>query len=756
VKNVRVRLLVVVAGTTFFAACSADSETRSDASVKNASAEFAMPGPAPAPPSVALLTTPPDDELVITLPSKSDGAGFGTRVAIQRGMIFASATGVANQSLGAVYSSTYADEWSNPTTVLSGSDWRFGRDMAIDNLNVVASSADTRSALFGWRNGGISIGSAPMNTGLIYSARPVGQYIPSESDWGRAVAISSSYVAASAPSIGLYTTPSPVVVIMSLTDPGADAASVGAEGVATNGSFGVAIDLDDDTLVVGANGTLGGKGSVFVYTRSGTTWSFSQRLDGAAGESFGSDVELVGARMVVGAPGSGLGAAYVCERTGSTWACPVRLDNPDLAATGSPAFGAAVGLSDDGTELIVGAPRGSGDTCCPGLAFTFELRDAAWTFSRTLQSANPSNNDAFGYSVDIDGGVAVVGAPLADPDLGGPASTNAGTVSIFGVPQAAKRAVGFSIDFDSPTVGASTASRLTASGGIATGYLGSIEAWDRSSNRWQLAANTSSGTFSGTWPDASSFYGSLTAYNANGYLTKSLAGSITSPPPTTQPATTQPATTPAPATSAPAEPPTTPLPPSTIAPTGVNAPSVPPVATAPAATAPPATAPTATAPAQGSVSAPTLAPTATGGMAPQPSDPATSPTVATESPATTAAQRTPTTTKTDSRSGGSTPANANANKSPGRPGSAKTAENAAPYATNLDAKCTALQPCSVTVAALSGVDSATVRGAPNGIRFDSRTSTLVGVARKKGVFKVVITGRQNNKTGSVTVNLTVR
>jgi len=49
-----------------------------------------------------------------------------------------------------------------------------------------------------------------------------------------------------------------------------------------------------------------------------------------------------------------------------------------------------------------------------------------------------------------------------------------------------------------------------------------------------------------------------------------------------------------------------------------------------------------------------------------------------------------------------------------------------------------------------------VRGAPNGIRFDSRTSKLVGVARKKGVFKVVITGRQNNKTGSVTVNLTVR
>ena len=62
----------------------------------------------------------------------------------------------------------------------------------------------------------------------------------------------------------------------------------------------------------------------------------------------------------------------------------------------------------------------------------------------------------------------------------------------------------------------------------------------------------------------------------------------------------------------------------------------------------------------------------------------------------------------------------------------------------------------MSYAAACGIESTTVRGAPNGIRFDVRTAKLVGVVRKKGVFKVVITGRQNNKTGSVTVNLTVR
>lgn len=711
VKNVRVRrLLILAAGTIVVASCSADSEPRSG--VKNASAGAPIPGPAPEPPPLALATTLPDKELSVTLPTRSDGAAFGTRVAIQRGMIFASAPGVANVSLGSVYSSTFADEWSSPTAVLSGSDWRFGRDMAIDNLNIVASSADTRSALFGWRNGAISIGGAPMNTGLIYSARPTGQYIPSESDWGRAVAISTSYVAASAPAIGLYTTPSPVVAIMSLTDAGANATTVGPEGVATNGSFGVAIDLDDDTLVVGADETFGGKGSVFVYARSGATWSLAQRLDGAAGERFGSDIELAGARMIVGAPGSDLGAAYVCERAGSTWSCPVRLDNPDLAATGTPAFGAAVGLSDDGSELIVGAPRGLGETCCPGAAFTYELRDAAWALSRTLQPTNPSNNDAFGHSVDIDGGVAVVGAPRADPDLGGAASTNAGTVSIFGAPRAANRAVGFSINFDSPTVGAPTVSQLTSSGGVATGYLGSIEAWDRSYNRWQLAVNTSSGSFGGTWPDASSFYGSLTAYNSNGYVTKSIAGSIASPVATTQLAAT------------------------TISPVGVTSPSLTPT--------------TSTLAPQATSNTQSLAPPTALENNPQSISPGIS---ATTSPPATA-KSTP--TPSNVRPGTSAPANTTANTSPARPGAVATSENASPYTTNLNARCVVLKPCSVTVAALSGIESTTVRGAPNGIRFDVRTTKLVGVVRKKGVFKVVITGRQNNKTGSVTVNLTVR
>ncbi|MBU3703372.1 MAG: hypothetical protein FGM42_03255 [Ilumatobacteraceae bacterium] len=735
-KNFHVRSLVAcIVGATFVVACSADSETRNGNGVKNASAGLPSPGPAPDLPALELAMTLPDKELSVTLPTRSDGANFGYRVAIQRGSIFASAPGIANASLGAVYQSTFGTQWANPSTVLTGNDWRFGRDIAVDNFNVVASSADTQSALFGRRSGAVTVASAPMNADLVYSVRPVGSILPNESDWGHAIGLSTSYVAVSAPLIGIYSTPSPLVYIMSSTDAYANAASVGPEGVATNGSFGIALDIDDNTLVVGADQTLGGKGSVFVYTRSGDAWTLSQRLDGAANERFGSDIELVGSRMVVGAPGTGLGAAYVCERTESTWSCPVRLDHPDLEATGAPAFGAAVGLSNDGSEVIVGAPWEVGETCCPGAAFTFVNRDGTWNYDRALRPTNRSNDDAFGFSVDIDAGVAVVGAPRADPDLGGPASTNAGTVSIFGTPLAENRVPSISVTFDTPTTGASMTTRVALTGGAATGYRGSAEAWDRSGNRWQVTANTSTGLFSGTWPDASTFYGSLTAYNANGYRTESISGSIAAAVATTTPTTV-------PITVAPTITPTiAPTTPSTAAP--IVATTVPPAVPAVASTTVVNTVPTTRATLVPPATTPNTAPLAAPGGEPTPAPSQVS-------------QANPAPVTTPRTAGAPVP---NSSASNGTVRSTTIAEKPAssdPYASTLKAKCIVFKPCNVAVPALSGVDSASLRGAPNGVRFDVRGAKLVGVARKKGVFKVIITGRLNDTTGSVTVNLTVQ
>jgi hypothetical protein len=413
------------------------------------------------------------------------------------------------------------------------------------------------------------------------------------------VAISDSYVAVSAPMAGYFYTPRPFVAIGSIDIARTfdTVASVGPGDVATNGSFGTSLAMDDTTLVVGAESTFSGKGSVFIYTRSGSDWTFAQRVDGAAGDKFGTDVALVGSRMVVGAPGLvNKGSVYVCEKAAGTWTCPVRVSYPNAEATGARAFGTSVAMSTSGTEIAVGAPWALGMSCCPGEAFTYELRDGTWTLTRTLRPTTPVNGDYFGTSVAIDGGVAVVGSPKG-----------AGTVSIFGTPAPDRRAPRASVELDAPTVGSPVVSRISVQGGAASGFIGGLTAWDRVGNRWAVTSDSATGMMSGTWPDAANFDGSLAAYNSNGYQAVAFSGSIASPPTTTV-TTSSPDTTTAPPRMETVSDATTPVAPETsIAPPSRT--SRPPRNTVPATMTPvkpankPTAAPTSTPPANPSTAA---------------------------------------------------------------------------------------------------------------------------------------------------------
>ena len=100
-----------------------------------------------------------------------------------------------------------------------------------------------------------------------------------------------------------------------------------------------------DTALVGAPqhdvGDNADQGSVYVFVRTGATWSFQQKLtapDGAAGDYFGFAVSLFGDTALVGAPlhdvGDNVdqGSAYVFVRTGTTWSFQQKLTAPDGAA----------------------------------------------------------------------------------------------------------------------------------------------------------------------------------------------------------------------------------------------------------------------------------------------------------------------------------------------------------------------------------------------------------------------------------------
>ena len=120
--------------------------------------------------------------------------------------------------------------------------------------------------------------------------------------------------------------------------------------------------LAGDTLIIGApsDDRLGPfTGSVAVLERSGTMWTLRDTLtasDAAAEDSFGCAVALWGNTLVVGAHGAAAGgvdpgSAYVFVQSGGVWSEFVQLNPSD----GQPNdyFGAAVGVS--GTTAMVGA-----------------------------------------------------------------------------------------------------------------------------------------------------------------------------------------------------------------------------------------------------------------------------------------------------------------------------------------------------------------------------------------------------------------
>jgi hypothetical protein len=97
----------------------------------------------------------------------------------------------------------------------------------------------------------------------------------------------------------------------------------GSDGFAGDNEFGRAVAISGDTVAIGVpyddHGGLTNRGSVYVYVRSGSTWTQQQILaagDPAAFDNFGYSVALSGDTLLVGTLKAGgsdppLGAAYV-------------------------------------------------------------------------------------------------------------------------------------------------------------------------------------------------------------------------------------------------------------------------------------------------------------------------------------------------------------------------------------------------------------------------------------------------------------
>lgn len=134
--------------------------------------------------------------------------------------------------------------------------------------------------------------------------------------------------------------------------------------------FGHAVAIDDGHIAIGAPNTWNGNGAVFVFSGSGSSWTQTAMLalsDSPVAEapgqgisdSFGVSLDLDGDSLVVGAtdqPSVCEGSAYVYVRYGTAWTEVAGFGPEDPA----PDCGSIVGFGDDvaiqADTVVVGAP----------------------------------------------------------------------------------------------------------------------------------------------------------------------------------------------------------------------------------------------------------------------------------------------------------------------------------------------------------------------------------------------------------------
>ncbi|NKB32708.1 MAG: hypothetical protein GKR91_06385 [Pseudomonadales bacterium] len=210
-------------------------------------------------------------------------------------------------------------------------------------------------------------------------------------------------------------------------------------GFTPNGldNFGIDLALDGDTLVVGAfkadiNG-MSDSGAAFVFGRdSSGNWNHESTLipnDLAAGDRYGQFVDLDGNTIVVGAieKSGQQGAAYIFERASSTSTNWIETEKLSLLETGlsNPQFGHGVAVS---RETVVVSTSGQHAN---GKAYIYERTAGSWNVSTPKiiegSTIGTVTGDNFGFRVSLDEQALAVSAINDDA-----AGNNAGAVYVFG------------------------------------------------------------------------------------------------------------------------------------------------------------------------------------------------------------------------------------------------------------------------------------------------------------------------------------
>ena len=343
------------------------------------------------------VTADSDFNTIATITTDSEGADGtrfivtpidsenGTATAGSGTVTFIATDGINQASIVSTFSLTFAPDWSaTPTeSILHASDLANSKQLGYTS----GISDDGTYSVSGAIYGGHTVGPDEQGTAYVW--------VRSGSTWSQQAKLESS--------TGAY-----------------------------YDQFGRSIDMsgDGNYIVVGAqsddNNGLSSSGSVYVFVRSGSSWSQQQLIapsDKTASKAFGSSVSINtdGTYIAVGAYGDGggnnQGAAYVFTRSGTTWTQQQKIAGTDT--TTNDRFGSGIGINSDATYIGVTA-QGEGTG---GSAYIFTRSGSTWTQQQKLVPSNTGSSDQLsgtasgnGGLVDLsdDGTYFIAGAPYED------------------------------------------------------------------------------------------------------------------------------------------------------------------------------------------------------------------------------------------------------------------------------------------------------------------------------------------------------
>ncbi|MGB7051051.1 MAG: hypothetical protein WBG41_05735 [Acidimicrobiales bacterium] len=210
-------------------------------------------------------------------------------------------------------------------------------------------------------------------------------------------------------------------------------------------AFGYSVAVSGDTMVVGSQGANNDNGAAYVFTGSGSSWTYATTLSPAGVtlndclstsnvcEEFGASVAITSGTIVVGAFGAGAndGAAFVYAGSGSSWTQQAVISDPGQTANDD--FGIAVAISSSST-IMVGA---FGENSYDGAVYVYNKGGSGWPTSPsdTLTAPGPEGapgyGELFGLSLAVSSTTMVIGAP-GDPGATSPVPANCNATASAG------------------------------------------------------------------------------------------------------------------------------------------------------------------------------------------------------------------------------------------------------------------------------------------------------------------------------------